>query len=207
MARWARFACLIASASVVGCIDQKVREVRVTIPAGTTLAASLETPLSTESNHPGDPFTATSLEPLVIDGKTAIPAGSEIRGTIADLDEPGRVKGRARMTLVVNEIVDTDGETHALAARPLTFAAKSGTRGDLEKLAAGGITGAVIGGIVGGKSGAVKGTAIGAGAGTVWVLSTKGDDVELGAGYRLTIRITGPLEIPIVARQTSEAGE
>jgi hypothetical protein len=205
---------LITAAVVMGCKDvandsgqvsakvpPQPRVETMTIQAGTAIVASLETHLNSDTNHAGDPFVATTTEAIVSDGRTIAPAGTKVRGSLSDVQASGRVKGRARMTLVYHEIVDSAGRSHSISARPLTLQAASKTEGDVEKIAAGGVLGAVIGGIAGGGKGAAIGAGAGAGAGTVLMLATKGDDVELNAGQRLLIHMTAPTSMQVVAQK------
>jgi outer membrane lipoprotein SlyB len=206
---------LIAAAVAAGCKEnasesskamasqqaQKPRYATLTIPAGTNVIASLGTTLSTDANHSGDAFVATTTEPIIIDGKTVVPAGARMRGTLSDVQASGRISGRARMTLGFDEITDSAGKTHAISAQPLTMQAASKTQGDVEKIAAGGVIGAVIGGLTGGGKGAAIGAGAGAGAGTVLMLATKGDDVQLNPGQRLNVQIRTPLSIQTVAQR------
>jgi hypothetical protein len=98
----------------------KPRFETLVIPAGTHIVASLETRLSTETNHTGDSFVATTTEPVVINEKTVAPSGTKIRGNLRDVQASGRVKGRARM-LAYEEIVDSAGNAHAISAQLLTL--------------------------------------------------------------------------------------
>jgi hypothetical protein len=208
---------LVAAAIAVGCakdpqgaqnaaVAQAPAVVKPTyetlvIPDGTNVVASLDRRLSTETNHAGDPFVATTTEPVVVDGKTVVPAGAQIHGVLRDVQASGRIKGRARMTLAYQGIVDSQGATHAISAQSLTLQAASATHGDVEKIAAGGVLGALIGGITGGGKGAAMGAGAGAGAGTVLMLATKGADVDLGPGQRLTVRMTSSTNIPVLAQR------
>jgi hypothetical protein len=162
------------------------------VPTGTSFIAVLETQLSTDASVTGDPFVATTVDPIIVDGKTLVPAGSRIDGVLRDVQASGRIKDRARMTLVFQEIVDYAGKTHAISAVPLTIQAASETRDDVLKIAAGGAVGAIIGAISGKKNGALIGAAAGAGAGTILVLATKGEDVELVQGQKLNVQMNGP---------------
>ena len=170
------------------------------LPIGTRFLATLGTPLSTDSNRDGDAFVASTVEPLVIDGRTVVPAGSRVDGVLRDVQASGRIKNRARMTLVFQEIVDSAGRTHAMSALPLTIQAASETHNDALKIAGGAAAGAVIGAITGKKNGAVIGAAAGAGAGTVLVLATKGDDVALDPGLKLYVEMTGPASFVVTRR-------
>lgn len=202
---------LMAAAVVAGCKDDagesaksesaRARYTTLTIPSGTTVVASLGTRLSTGANQSGDPFVATTTEPIVIDGETVVPAGARIRGTLHDVQASGRVSGRARMTLGFHEIIDSAGETHAISARSLTMQAASETHDDVEKIAAGGVAGAIIGGLAGGGKGAAIGAGAGAGAGTILMLATQGDEVELEAGQMLNVQMTSPTSIQVPSQR------
>jgi len=170
------------------------------MPVGTRFLAVLDTRLSTDSNKDGDPFSARTTEAVVVDGRTVAPAGTRVDGVLRDVQASGRIKDRARMTLVFQEMTDAHGESHAMTALPLTIKAASETHKDVLKIAGGSAAGAVIGAISGKKNGAVIGAAAGAGAGTVLVLATKGDDVELDQGMKLYVEMTGPMSF-LVARK------
>ena len=163
------------------------------VPAGTRFLAVLDTKLSTDSNKDGDHFAATTTEAVLVDGRTVAPAGTRIDGVLRDVQASGRIKDRAKMTLVFQEMTDAQGKAHAMTALPLTIKAASETRNDVLKIAGGSAAGAVIGAISGKKNGTVIGAAAGAGAGTVLVLATKGDDVELDQGLKLYVEMTGPM--------------
>jgi hypothetical protein len=171
------------------------------MPTGTRFLAVLDTRLSTDANNTGDPFVATTIEPIMVDGRTVVPAGARIDGVLRDVQASGRIKDRARMTLVFQEIVDSAGKTHAMSALPLTIKAASETSDDVIKIAAGSAAGAVLGAISGKKNGAVIGAAAGAGAGTILVLATKGDDVELSQGLKLYVEMTGPTSFVVAAHK------
>jgi outer membrane lipoprotein SlyB len=172
----------------------------VVMPTGTNLVAVLQTQLATDVNRSGDSFVATTVDPIVVDGRTVVTAGSRINGVLRDVQASGKIKDRAEMTLVFQEIVDSAGKTHAISAQPLTIKAASEMRNDVLKIAAGGVVGAIIGAASGKKNGAVIGAAAGAGAGTILVLATKGDDVELTQGLKLYVEMTGPTSFVVASR-------
>ena len=128
-------------------------------------------------------------------GRIAIPAGATIHGVLQDVEASGKIAGRARMTLAYRSLVDAQGKTHSLSARPLSLQAASEAHGDVEKIVAGTALGAITGGIVAGGKGAAIGAGAGAGAGTILVLATKGEDVELNSGQQLAVHMTAPLNV------------
>ncbi|MCL5671638.1 MAG: hypothetical protein M1423_10150, partial [Acidobacteria bacterium] len=72
----------------------------LTVPPGTILNCKLSRTLSTASNFQGQLFAATLVEPLIVDGNQIVPAGATVRGRIASLNRPGRIKGVGKMLLV-----------------------------------------------------------------------------------------------------------
>jgi hypothetical protein len=171
------------------------------IPDGTNVVASLDTRLSTHTNHTGDRFGITTIEPIIVDGRTALPAGTRIHGMLRDVQASGRTKGRARMTLMYQGIVDSEGMTRTISALPLALQAASATQGDVAKIAVGSALGAIVGGIAGGGKGAAIGAGAGAGAGAIIMLATTGDEVELEAGQQLYVQITSSTRIQVLAQR------
>ena len=57
--------------------------------------------------------------------------------------------------------------------------------------------GAAIGGLIGGKKGALIGAGAAGGAGTAVVLSTRGEEVGIGRGAALTLRLASPITVPV----------
>jgi hypothetical protein len=59
----------------------------------------------------------------------------------------------------------------------------------------------VIGGIIGGGGGATKGAANGGAAGTGAVLATRGEEVRLGAGTPVSVKLTAPLTVRVPRKE------
>lgn len=167
----------------------------VTIPAGTPLVVTLETPLSTESNHSGDAFHGTLSQPIVIGSKTVIPVGSVVSGTVTRVV----TEDKDRMSLVLNRVELPSGADYTLHSNTMELVAKTSTEKDLEKVAAGGVAGGIVGGIIGGGKGALIGAAVGAGAGTVIAVATRDKHVRLAAGQKIQFQLTDSMRVPPLA--------
>src|SRR5689334_16892981 len=74
---------------------------KITIPSGTRLHVALIDAVGSAKSSPGDVFTASLVEPIVLDGKTAVFKGTKVRGRVMDANESGRVKGRADLKLTL----------------------------------------------------------------------------------------------------------
>jgi hypothetical protein len=165
----------------------------VTIPAGTSLAVRLTTPVASDTSKVEDTVRGTLARAIVIDGATVVPAGAELTGTVTDAKESGRVKGRASVAFQFERLVVRD-ETHNIRTARIARQAEPDRKGDLTKGGIGAGVGAVVGGIVGGG----KGAAIGAGAGGAGtVLATKGKEVRLPAGTTVTTTLQEPLTVAV----------
>jgi hypothetical protein len=170
------------------------RELKV--PAGTALPLELQTPLSSETSPVETPVQARLKQAVSVDGYSVLPAGTQLSGTVTEVGQAGRVKGRARLVFAFTEATIDNGR-EKLRTNPLTFEGEASKGEDATKIGAGAGIGAVIGGLLGGGSGAAKGAAIGGAAGTGAVLATRGKDVTLAAGVDLAATLAEPFEMRV----------
>jgi hypothetical protein len=171
----------------------------VTIPAGTALPLSMTSTISSGSAQVEAPVSAKLQNAVTINGETAIPAGTVLRGTVTDVERAGRVKGRAHISFAFNEAT-IRGDRENLKTNPLTFEAEATKGEDATKVGAGAVGGAILGGILGGKKGAVKGGAAGAAAGTGVVLATRGEEVTVSEGTNVTATLAQPMTLRVRVR-------
>ncbi len=168
----------------------------VTIPAGTTLPLALTSSVASDTSRVEDAVSAELTRPIAIDGRDVLPAGARLAGVVTEVDDSGRVKGRALIAFRFTSLRTGDDQYDVQAATSSHLAAA--TKGeDATKIGIGAGAGAVIGGILGGKDGAAKGAAVGGGAGTGVVLATKGKEVRLGPGADVTTQLTAPLTVRV----------
>jgi hypothetical protein len=166
----------------------------VKVPTGTTLIVATSDAIATDKNKVGDVFTAAIAEPVVVDGKTVFPKGAKVQGKVQTLDEPGKVKGKAALSLVLTQVALKD-KTYTIATDPFTAQADSNKKKDAGKVAGGAGIGAVVGAIAGGGKGAAIGAAIGGGAGTTAVLVTKGDQLKIEPETRINFVLKNGVDV------------
>ena len=166
----------------------------VTIPSGTTLPLSLTSSMASDTSAVEDPVTATLTRAVSIDGREVLPAGTRLAGNVTQVDDSGRVKGRAMIAFRFTSL-QTGGERYTVQTAALTHVAPATKGEDATKIGIGAGAGAVIGGLLGGGDGAAKGAAIGGGAGTGVVLATKGKEMRLAPGADVTSRLTAPVTV------------
>jgi hypothetical protein len=169
---------------------------RITIPAGTAMRVRLESNVGSDISSASDRVQGRLAQPLLIDGRTAVPAGSSVSGTVVEAVEAGRVKGRGRLSLRFTSLTSarTD-DTYRIRTRTWTKIAPGTKKKDAATIALPAAGGAVVGALTGGKKGAAIGAAVGGGAGTAVVLSTRGKDVRMGEGAIVLVRLSEPLVI------------
>ncbi|HYR89818.1 MAG TPA: hypothetical protein VE422_37440 [Terriglobia bacterium] len=177
-----------------GFFDSLKPEPKITVPAGTRLRVALIEGVSTNKSSPGDRFSATLAEPVIVDGKMVLEKGTKVRGSVVDVRESGRVKGRASIQLTLNEIV-RDGKSVAISTKPFIAVAEATKKRDAAIIGGGAGVGAAIGALAGGGKGAAVGAAIGGGAGTGTVLATRGKEIHYGPETRLSFTLTNSVEI------------
>jgi hypothetical protein len=168
----------------------------VTIPAGTTLRLDLQSAVSSDGSQVEDTVRASLRQPITVDGKTVLPTGTELVGTVTDVARSGRVKGLARVAYRFNSL-RYDSERYPIATSQISHQARATKKKDATKIGVGAGVGAAVGALLGGGSGAAKGAAIGGGAGTGVVLATRGEEVRLGPGADVSTKLTAPLTVRV----------
>jgi len=186
------------------------RAATLTVSPGTVLNCRLSQTLSTALNSQGQLFAATLVEPLVVNGNQIVPAGATIRGRIASLNRPGRIKGVGKMLLAPETLAFPNGQTftinavllHAYGAPGARIANAEGVvRGpdarlrDLKEVGVGIGGGGLLGTMIGGLHGAFVGGVIGGAAGLVDSLRRRGPDLTLPRGTELKFQLSRQLVV------------
>jgi len=175
------------------------------VPAGTALMVKLETTLATFSNKAGDPFHARLAQPVVLDGRTIIPAGAVVEGRVTKVDEPRRISGKPTIGILPEALVLPTGERLFLDATLVDtdirgtdvnqegeFKGSGHDRRDQLETGGGTAGGMLIGGLIGGPPGILIGGVVGAGStGAHWL--SKHRSATLPAGTTLTLELNRPL--------------
>jgi hypothetical protein len=210
MKKWTLLPCMLLASILAAQTNSPV-------PAGTALIVRLDTTLATFSNKPGDPFRGSVSQPVVIAGKTVIPAGATVEGRVTKVSEPRRISGKPTIGILPEAVILPTGERYYLDATltdtniPGTDVSAEGQfkgsghdRHDMIETGGGTAGGMLIGGLIGGGPGILIGGAVGATSTTVHWL-TKHRSATLPAGTQLTLELNRPLTMsaPVVATTNS----
>ena len=168
----------------------------VTLPAGTALSLRLVSAVASDTSQVEDVVRATLGDGVTLDGTTVLPVGTEMAGTVTEVERSGRVKGRAHLSFRFGTIRH-DGEQLQVRTEAIARTAEATKGEDATKIGIGAGVGAALGAVIGGGDGAAKGAAIGAAAGTGAVMATRGEEVRLGPGDTVRTRLAAPLTVRV----------
>ncbi|HEV2021984.1 MAG TPA: hypothetical protein VGQ94_05600 [Terriglobales bacterium] len=197
-------ACVLAALFAGALLAQE----SLSLPSGTAVHMKLETPISTQTNKVGDTFAGRVTEPVMLNGKTVIPAGAAIQGQIVKLTQPRRVKGKPTIELRPDSItmpngekyefhatvVDTDASTKTSVNDEGQIKGKGRDGKDMRNIAIGTGAGLGVGAVAAGGKGAVIGATIGAGV-TVAHWLSKHKSAELPAGSEIVMELNRPMSM------------
>jgi len=169
----------------------------ITIPAGTILRLRPARSFGSDISRIEQPVTARLATAVLVNGHTALPAGSTAYGVITEARRAGKVKGRARVGVRFTQIAPHNGQRYSMHTRSWVAVAPATKKKDAMTIGIPAAGGAAIGAIVGGKKGAAIGAAAGGGGGTAVVLTTRGKEVRVGRGATLAVRLSEPLTVAV----------
>ncbi len=168
---------------------------KVTVPAGHELKVRLISTISTNRHQPGDSFSASLDEPLVIDDLVIAETNARVEGRVIDSQKGGRVKGRAAISLELVRLHTEDGQQIEISTSTHARQAQSTAKSDAKRVSIMTGIGAAVGAIAGGGKGAAIGAGVGAGAGGGTVAATRGDAVVIASETPLVFRLTESVDI------------
>ena len=176
------------------------------VPKGTVIPVELLNRLSTKTIKEGDNIYARTVFPITVDNLVVIPVGTHVQGKIKAVERPGRVKGKASLTLAFQMLIFSDGLNMPIygslgGADEGTREGEATIKGDSSKgkdagdIAKAGATGGVIGGVIRGRKGAAIGGGASAGVALAGVLLSRGEDLTLPKGTEIEVVLDEGLEL------------
>ena len=194
---------------------------QITVPAGTQVLLHLRSPIDTKTAKVGDGVYCQTSFPVTQNNVAVIPAGTFVKGKIAQVKRAGRIKGRAEILFNFTTMIFPNGYTidlpgaleNAPGSRNSTVSDKEGTvKADRQKgkdvgtVAKTGATGAVVGAVATGTGkGAGIGGLAGAAVGLGQVLFTRGQDVRIDQDTALEMVLERPLTVDVMHADPARA--
>jgi hypothetical protein len=167
----------------------------VIVPSGTVLTVRTSQGLSSKNSHSGQVFMATLAQPIGVNGKTTLPLGATVSGTVVNAKAKGKIKGAAELSLALTSI-SVRGHTYQIQTNIVSSTAKGKGKRTAATTGGGAAGGALIGGIAGGGKGAGIGALVGAGVGFIGGAATGNKQIEIPAESALSFTLTEPLTLP-----------
>ena len=198
----------------------ETKATQITVPAGTQVLLHLQSPIDTKTAKVGDGVYCQTSFPITQNNVAVIPAGTYVKGKIAQVKRAGRIKGRAEILFNFTTMIFSNGYTidlpgaleNAPGSRNSTVTDKEGTvKADSQKgkdagtVAKTGATGAVIGAVASGGKGAGIGGLAGAAVGLGQVLFTRGQDVRIDQETALEMVLERPLTVDVMNAEPAQA--
>ncbi len=167
---------------------------QLTLKQGTFFTVRTNETLASDKNRPGDVFTATLTQPLVVNGVVVAQPGQTAVGTVA---ETGKDKdGKHFIRLQLTGITVADGTQIPVQSHLASMQGPT-TPGGVEAGTIIGTTamGAAIGGVAAWGTGAAIGAGAGAIAGIAAVVATHNHPAVLYPETALTFQLTAPVTV------------
>jgi len=176
------------------------------VEKGTVIPVELVNKLSTKTLKEGDNVYARTIFPITVNNKIVIPVGTNVQGKIKQVERPGRVKGKASLTLSFQTMVLPDGVTLPIYGSlggsdtghregEATIKGDSTKGKDAGDIAKAGAAGGILGGVIRGRKGAAIGGGASATVALAGVLLSRGEDLTLDKGTEIEIVLDEQLEI------------
>ena len=166
----------------------------VDLPAGTRLHVRLDQDLGSKISQPGESFSATVADDVLVNGQTVIPRGARAEGTVIDAKPLGHFKGGALLEVRL-ERVHTNWGSYPVATSSIDRVENGKGKRTAEFAGGGGAFGAIVGGLAGGGKGALIGALAGGGAGTAGSAFTGNKQIFLPAETLLTFHLEHSVHI------------
>jgi len=164
------------------------------IPSGTPIHVRLDSGVDTRANRAGDGFTATLSQPIQVNGRAIVPAGTRFGGHLTTAAASGRFKGRAAIGLRLDSF-RLNGRRYELRTTSVDRVSAAHKKRNAVLIGGGSALGAAIGAIAGGGKGALIGAGAGAGAGTVGAGVTGKKEVGIPAETPLRFTLRAPVSL------------
>ncbi len=175
----------------------KPRFEEITVKDDAVIGIRFENAVSSETAKVEDRVTARVSRDVTVDGRTAIPAGALLEGTVTAVERGGKFKERSRIGIRFTTLVLGENSRQPIQTETIFRDGESPTTGAASKVGASAVVGAILGAVIGGKKGAVIGSTAGAAGGTAAVAAGGRNEVTIAAGAPLTVRLTAPLTVQV----------
>lgn len=169
---------------------------KVTVPAGTRILIRTVDSVDSKKQKPGYRFTASLETNLQVEGVVVAPRGTTVHGRLVNAESAGRMKGGAKLTLELTDIIIND-TAHPIVTSEYELRSEGKGEKTTRRIVGGTGLGALIGGLAGGGAGAAIGAVSGAAAGTAVSAANEGKQVSVPSESLIEFRLGQPTSLPV----------
>jgi hypothetical protein len=166
----------------------------IQVPPGTQIVVRLIDAVNSETDSLGQTYRASIDQPIVVNGQTVIPRGSDVIAALIDAKQSGKIQGRTVLTLDLKSVT-VNGRSYDIVTTGVPQASSSRAARSGKVIGGTAALGAIIGAAAGGGRGAAIGAGSGAAVGTAAQVATSGQRVKVPAETRLTFTLQSPLNL------------
>jgi hypothetical protein len=171
---------------------------QVTLKPGTFLTVRTNEPLSSSHNQPGDVFTASLAQPVIVDGIVIAQRGQTVYGRVAEVQKQ-HANNPSRLGLELTGLTIADGTQAPMHSQLVSQqGGTTPTGAQVGTVAGTTAVGAAVGAAADWGRGAAIGAGAGAAAGIVGVLLTRNHPTIVYPETVLTFRVDQPLTVSTV---------
>ena len=182
---------------------ERVKERKVSVPAGTMLAVRLTDHVSSDKSQAGDRFEGTLDTPVVVGGKVVADKGSSVVGRVARVRKAGRMTAPSELVLELVELVCLTDRV-AIQTDPIERSGVTSSRtGDAVAIGSTAALGTALGAIFGGGKGAAIGAAAGGAVGAGGTLGAKAKATAVKSEAVLMFRLRSPATVMVIENKES----
>jgi hypothetical protein len=167
----------------------------LTIKTDSVIGIRLDSAISSDTARVEDKVIARVSRDVDVDGRTAIPEGARLEGTVTLVDKGGRFRERARLEVRFHSLVLGDTTRITIQTDRIFRDGESPTNDATSKIGASAVIGSILGAVIGGKKGAAIGGSVGAAGGTAAVAAGGTNAAVMAAGSPYTVRLTSPVAV------------
>ena len=167
------------------------------IAADSVIGLQIDTPVSTEYAEVEDEVAARVTRDVLVADRVAVPAGTEMLGSVVLVEQGGQIKGASRLGVRFHTIVMDDGARVPIVTETVYREGRARGGESAAKIGGAAVGGAILGAIFGGGRGAAIGGAAGAAGGTAAAMAGDAEPAQFPAGVTVTVRLSQPTIVTV----------
>ena len=171
------------------------------VSADSVIGLQIETAVTSERARVEDRVDARVTRDVKVGDHVAIPAGSQVLGSIIQVDRGGKLKERAKLGVRFHTLVLADGTQVPIRTDTVYREGVAPSNESAAKIGGSAVGGAILGAIFGGAKGAMIGGTAGAAGGTAMVMAGDRNAATLAAGATVTVRLQQPVTVTVEKEQ------